>query len=93
MGADNSTRREPSAFEHVDAAVSKAEFEKKCEALCRSLELYLQTHTYTDIQRNAQSEVVTLIGFNQSMCSLMRKGKSCVKNPKTVEWLTKFLSK
>jgi hypothetical protein len=92
VGNTNTTRRDPSGFEYMQNAADKANFEAKCAALCRSLEVYLQTHTYFDIQKKAESQGVNLIGFNQPMCSYMKKGKACVKNPQTVEWLTNFLN-
>jgi hypothetical protein len=92
VGAANTVRRDPSAFERVEAASDKAEFERNCSTLCTALQVYLESHTYMDIQSASQAEGVTLIGFSQSMCSLMKKGKSCVKNPQTVEWLINFLN-
>lgn len=93
-GANNRNRaeRDPSGFEYVEAASDQAEFDRKCVALCSNLQIYLRSHSFTDIQRKSQAEGVTLIGFNQGMCSLMKKGKSCVKNSGTVEWLSNFLN-
>ena len=92
-GSSNSVRRDPSGYEYVQAAADKAEFERKLETICGKLEVYLQNHTYADICRQAQTEGVALIGFNQSMCSQMKNGKSCVKNKETVEWLYNFLNR
>jgi len=89
---NNSVRRDPSGYEYVEREYKKVEFEKKCETLCVNLERYMQSHTYMDIMRRAQIEGITLTGFTQSMCSMMKKGKSCVKNPETVEWLINFLN-
>lgn len=92
IGATNSTRRDPSGFEYVEAAAETAEFEQKLVDLCRNLQIYLKTHTYHNIIENAQNQGVPLVGFSQSMCSLMKLGKSCVKNRDTVSWLTNFFS-
>jgi hypothetical protein len=89
---NNSVRRDPSGYEYVEREYKKFEFEKKSETLCVNLERYMQSHTYMDIMRRAQIEGITLTGFTQSMCSMMKKGKSCVKNPETVEWLINFLN-
>jgi hypothetical protein len=43
-----------------------------------------------DIIRKAQLEGKKLTGFTQAMCSRMKKGKFCVKNTDTVEWLSNF---
>jgi hypothetical protein len=90
---NDSVRRDPSGFEYVQQADDKELFQQKCTSLCTNLQLYLRQHTYADIQREAQTEGQPLTGFSQSMCSLMNKGKSCVKNYDTVEWLTRFLNK
>jgi hypothetical protein len=60
--------------------------------VCDKLQFYFQTHKYADIIGKSQSEGVNLVGYNQSMCSLMKKGKSCVKNFETIDWLLNFLS-
>jgi DNA-binding SARP family transcriptional activator len=72
--------------------IKKLSLKKNCETLCVSVERYMQSHTYMDIMRSAQIEGITLTGFTQSMCSMMKKGKSCVKNPETVGRLINFLN-
>jgi hypothetical protein len=92
-GSTSSSKRDPSGFEYVEAEAKKVIFQNKCESLCSSLEKYLRSWTYRDILEKAHEEGKILVGFSQSMCSLMKKGKSCVKNPETVEWLCDFLDK
>jgi hypothetical protein len=93
VGSVNTTTRELSGFEYVEAATEAVEFEQRLVHLCKNLKIYLQSHTYSDIIEVAKSQAVSLVGFNQSMCSMMKLGKSCVKNRDTVNWLTKFLSR
>jgi hypothetical protein len=50
----------------------------------------MRTNAFMDIIRKAQLEGKKLAGFTQSMCSMIKKGKSCVKNTDTVEWLSNF---